>query len=145
MFGDEAAARKRRGENRSVGRKAHIGVKRHDEAQAGAGAVDRRDNGLWHGWEIGIRRLEIGVRVRVEGLFGGRVALPAVVLDALQRSHVGARAKSATGAREYDDAHGIVVGRRAHGGADFVTHPRCPGVQSVGRLSVTVATPSSTS
>ena len=100
-------------------------------------AVDRSDHGLAQGGEVGVCALEIGRNLLVgvsRGLMPQRLGglrNGSALRDAGEQRHVGPRAKSFACASQDDDARFIVTVGGLHGVADFLPHPRRPGIQFV--------------
>ena len=117
MLGDQAALRERCRQHRLVADEAHVGIERHDQADAGGRAVDRGDDRFFRAHEIGEAPHvgEIGVEVRAVVRTSkasptspsprDACAFAALLLHALQQVHVRAGTKAASRARQHDDAH----------------------------------------
>ena len=125
VLGDQSAARERRRELRVRRGEADVAVERLDQAEAGGGAVDRRDHRLADGQRVRPRPRTVAQR-GVRGGLGERAEL--------EVAQVGAGAEAAPGARDDDRPDlGVVLGLVEPGVVALLERVR-PGVQPLGAV-----------
>ena len=74
VFGDQAAPREGRPELRLFGGESQIAEHRDDESETHSRSVDRADNRLWDGREIGVLPLKVGSPALAVSRFVGATA-----------------------------------------------------------------------